>query len=381
MHPILTEQQVDQLDDIFDDDKASALKRMLKSGWLHKASLSVDAVDKKGKGLLSIAAFHNAVKCMKVLLDAGADANQRDENGATPLHWAAGMFNTKAVRVLLEAGANPTIPDNKGSFPLHYVRLKEEQTCRSLLKDAMRAQGMEVPDGPVMTPEELRQRWSRKAVILRSRKETQEPGGLQSFLGRVTRQLPGEERPLDTEGNPLNPLATIFLRDLPNIPPPLEGLALITIFAPQDAWAMDPDEEPTLGCVIRSYANVEGLEPCDYISEELEPCLLTPEPVSNDMPMWPDCGGSDELWNEVCEFEIHRKLDYRSDICEADYETHKLGGYPTYAQGEPDIPDDYAYVMQICSDDNAGLEIADCGRYYFYYNPSTHDWRVYSDCD
>ena len=36
--------------------------------------------------------------------------------------------------------------------------------------------------------------------------------------------------------------------------------------------------------------------------------------------------------------------------------------------------------MQISSDDNAGLEIGDCGSYYFYYNPETNDWRVYSDC-
>ena len=34
--------------------------------------------------------------------------------------------------------------------------------------------------------------------------------------------------------------------------------------------------------------------------------------------------------------------------------------------------------MQVLLD--SGLEIGDCGSYYFYYNPETNDWRVYSDC-
>lgn len=61
MPPVLTEQQSDQLDKIFAYDKASALRKMLKSGLFRKAVLSIDSVDKKGKGLLSIAAFKNAL--------------------------------------------------------------------------------------------------------------------------------------------------------------------------------------------------------------------------------------------------------------------------------------------------------------------------------
>jgi len=379
MLPVLTEQQIEQLDNIFADDKSSTLRKMLKPGLFRKAVLPIDSINKKGKGLLSMAAFKNALKCMKELLDAGADVNQRDENGMTPLHWAAGMANTKAVRILLEAGANPSIPDNKGSIPLHYIRCKEDAECRSLLKEGMRAHGIDVPDGPTMTRVELKQKLSREAVILRSKAALEAPAGTQSWLGRVTWQKPGEERPMDAEGTPLEPLATIFLRDIPYVPAPFKKLELITIFAPREAWATDPDEEPKLGCVIRSYAGTEGLEPCDYESGELAPCVLSPELV-HDMPKWPDCGGSDELWNEVCEFEIHQNLDYQEDLRESIYETHKLGGYPTYAQGAPDIPEGYAYVMQISSDDNAGLEIGDCGSYYFFYNPAKGEWRVHMDC-
>ena len=66
MPPTLTEQQIDKLNDIFDNNKASALRKMLKSDLFRKAVLSIDAVDEDGKSLQSIAAFNNAAKCMKV---------------------------------------------------------------------------------------------------------------------------------------------------------------------------------------------------------------------------------------------------------------------------------------------------------------------------
>ncbi len=381
MHPILTEQQIDKLDDIFDDDKASALRKMLKPGLFRKSVLPVDAVDKKGMGLLSIAAFNNAVKCMKVLLDAGADVNQRDKDGDTPLHWAAGMLiETEAVRLLLAAGADSTVQNKEGDTPLNFVRSRESSECRKLLKEDMRARGLDVPDGPTMTLDELRQKLNREAILFRSRAAHGEPAGTQSWLGRVTWQHPGEERPVDAEGTPLESLATIFVRDLPYVPAPLRKLELITIFAPQEAWAMVPEEEPRLGCVIRGYASVENLEPCDYESSELTPCILTPEHVGNDIPKWPDCGGSKELWEEICEHEICRDKDYQDDIYPKDYETHKLGGYPSYAQGAPELPESYEFVLQISHDDNAGLDIGDCGNYFFYYNASENDWRVYADC-
>ena len=68
MLPVLTKQQIEQLDNIFADDKSSALSKMLKPGVFQKSGLAIDAVDAKGKGLLSMAAFNNAVKCMQVLV-------------------------------------------------------------------------------------------------------------------------------------------------------------------------------------------------------------------------------------------------------------------------------------------------------------------------
>lgn len=376
----LTEKQIDKLDDIFDEDKASALRKMLKPGLFQKSGLPIDAVDEKGRGLLSNAAFDNAVKCMQVLVDAGADVNQRNEYGYTPLHYAAGLFHTEAVRLLLAAGADPTVPNEDGDMPLNLVRSKECAECRQMLKAAMRARGLTVPDGPLITLDELHRQWNREAIIFHSKSAEQQPVGMQSWLGRVAWQLPGETRPTDTEGTPLEPLATLFIRDLPYIPAPLKSKALITIFAPKDAWSIAPDEDSLSGCVIRCYATTEGLEPCDYAASEFAPCLLTPEHVRDDIPKWPDCGGSDEQWEQVCELEISLNLDYQENIFRQDYETHKLGGYPTYAQDAPEMPEGYEFVLQISSDFELGLDIGDCGRYYFFYNPVKDEWRVHMDC-
>lgn len=46
---------------------------------------------------------------MKLLLEFGADPNQRGINDYTPLHMAVGEQNLAAVRLLLEAGADPAL--------------------------------------------------------------------------------------------------------------------------------------------------------------------------------------------------------------------------------------------------------------------------------
>ena len=223
MLPVLTEQQIEQQDNIFADDKSSALRKMLKPGVFKKSGLPIDAVDAKGKGLLSMASFNNAVKCMQVLVDAGADVNQCNENGYTPLHYAAGLFHPEAVRILLAAGADPTVRNKNGDMPLNLVLDRELAECRQMLKEAMRARGLSVPDGPSITLDELHRQWNREAIIFRSQKDELPPSGMQSWLGRVAWQHPGETRPADAEGCPLEPLATLFIRDLPYIPAPLQG--------------------------------------------------------------------------------------------------------------------------------------------------------------
>ncbi|WP_214749041.1 MULTISPECIES: ankyrin repeat domain-containing protein [unclassified Exiguobacterium] len=61
--------------------------------------------DGDGYAPLHYAAQENKVKCINVLLQAGADVNLRTVHGFTPLHTAAGEGHVKAVKALIEGQA------------------------------------------------------------------------------------------------------------------------------------------------------------------------------------------------------------------------------------------------------------------------------------
>ena len=61
---------------------------------------------------------------VKAALAAGA----LDEYGATPLHWAAGVFgnhNPLVITVLTERGADPGAHDDDGKVPFDYAKDNE----------------------------------------------------------------------------------------------------------------------------------------------------------------------------------------------------------------------------------------------------------------
>jgi hypothetical protein len=59
------------------------------------------------------------VKTIECLLDAGADINAPDKNGATPLHRAVRTRCAAAVKCLLERGSDPLLKNKPGSTPFH----------------------------------------------------------------------------------------------------------------------------------------------------------------------------------------------------------------------------------------------------------------------
>ena len=62
-----------------------------------------------------------------MLLEAGANINERNERGNTPLHWAAmNNPNPAIIIALLEAGANPNTPNKSGETPWDDIQDNED---------------------------------------------------------------------------------------------------------------------------------------------------------------------------------------------------------------------------------------------------------------
>jgi len=59
------------------------------------------------------------VATIQCLLDAGAEINAQDKNGAAPLHRAVRTRCAAAVKCLLERGSNATPRNKSGSTPFH----------------------------------------------------------------------------------------------------------------------------------------------------------------------------------------------------------------------------------------------------------------------
>ena len=74
---------------------------------LLKKAISIHAVIKNGD-----------ISGAQALLDAGVDINARDQNGSTPLHWAARYGQKQVVELLINKGADVDAKDNSGSTPL-----------------------------------------------------------------------------------------------------------------------------------------------------------------------------------------------------------------------------------------------------------------------
>jgi uncharacterized protein len=59
-----------------------------------------------------------ALEIIKMLLDAGADVNQRANDGGTVLHGAAGRGRNQVINLLVSRQADPTIKDARGRTPV-----------------------------------------------------------------------------------------------------------------------------------------------------------------------------------------------------------------------------------------------------------------------
>ena len=73
---------------------------------------------------------------VQALLAAGADANERQVDGATALHWAAQWNDTESARLLIEAGADVNASNRTYATPLELAAINGSADMLSLLLDA-----------------------------------------------------------------------------------------------------------------------------------------------------------------------------------------------------------------------------------------------------
>lgn len=97
----------------------SAMKRLLESN----DGRDVDAVDEEGRTALLFVSGLGSEPCVRMLAEAGADVNYRDNNGGlTALHMAAGYVKPGVVKLLIELGADAEVEDERGRTPLDLAR-------------------------------------------------------------------------------------------------------------------------------------------------------------------------------------------------------------------------------------------------------------------
>ena len=78
--------------------------------------MDANAADEEGRGA-SLGCGRGHEDAAAALLAAGAAADARDEEGQTPLHYAATVEAPGVCALLLEAGADPEAEDRDGDTP------------------------------------------------------------------------------------------------------------------------------------------------------------------------------------------------------------------------------------------------------------------------
>ncbi|KAH6664858.1 ankyrin repeat-containing domain protein [Halenospora varia] len=115
------------LDDFIQHDKHTFLA-WLDITWTTQYSEKLSPVH--------IAAWAGLTKYAELLLQRGAEENERDEDGKTPLLWSAMRGNSETTALLLEHVSDPDLQDAHGMTPLHYAAQGGHHATVKLLLDA-----------------------------------------------------------------------------------------------------------------------------------------------------------------------------------------------------------------------------------------------------
>lgn len=101
---------------------------------LLQAGVPVNCSDFKGLTPLMTACMFGKVATAAYLLGMGAFHHLMDINGDTAMHWAAHKGHADIIPLLVNAGADMQQRDNFGSTPLHLACLSGSSECVSFFR-------------------------------------------------------------------------------------------------------------------------------------------------------------------------------------------------------------------------------------------------------
>ncbi|KAK2868085.1 hypothetical protein FQN49_003171 [Arthroderma sp. PD_2] len=111
-------------------DHAAAFETLVDFG----AEIELKHDDKNSLSVFHMAVVDDSVNIVHLILDRQlVDPNCRSRNGNTAVHYAVKMRNTMMLRMLIEAGADIDVRDNMGQRPLDYTNRKGDADIRRLL--------------------------------------------------------------------------------------------------------------------------------------------------------------------------------------------------------------------------------------------------------
>jgi uncharacterized protein YwqG len=224
---------------------------------------------------------------------------------------------------------------------------------------------------------EIKNKLRKKAVVFQTGGARSENNVFrQSWIGKVKLGYTEETCPIDVNKQPMFPFMQLCLADLLFIPKALQNTKVLTVFISSDFL----DDLEGNFC-IREYSTLEDLVEKDFGNsiEGVKPFPLFKQFIENDFPAWED---GDDISSDVADIILRKEecIEYREDIYEEKEVMHKIGGYANYCRGDHALfKADGEFVLQIVSDDKAGLEIGQGGNIYFAKNLTTNEWQALWD--
>uniref|UniRef100_A0A1J3HW84 S-acyltransferase n=1 Tax=Noccaea caerulescens TaxID=107243 RepID=A0A1J3HW84_NOCCA len=127
----------------------------------------IEATDVNGFRAVHVASQYGQTAFLNhIIVDYAADYNALDNEGRSPLHWAAYNGNTETIRLLLFRDACQHRQDHTGCTPLHWAVIKENVEACTLLVHAGTKEELTLKDNTGATPLKLATDKGHRQLVL-----------------------------------------------------------------------------------------------------------------------------------------------------------------------------------------------------------------------